>query len=118
MAATPKNGTLMFRGRSGRLYSVSVYVSDVANALITLSNTGTAGTASLNYWRAPENVVLEDYAQITGTADTTALVLQQDGADINGAVLPYAIYLNSLNNRPKIAVPFPAGSLIGAKQVA
>jgi hypothetical protein len=33
MAATPQYGTMLFRGRStGQLYSVDVYISDVAAA--------------------------------------------------------------------------------------
>lgn len=117
MAATPKTGTLFFRG-SRQTYNVNVYVSDVANALITLNANGAAGTGSPTTWRAPENVVLTDFAMTTGTADTTNLTMQQDLANKPATVLPYAAFLTTINTRPPINVSFPAGALIGAVQNA
>jgi len=117
MAATPKTGTLFFKGSRGT-YNVNIYVSDVANALITLSANGTAGTGSPTFWRCPEAVTLVDYAQVTGTADTLSLTIQQDGANRPASILPYATYLTTINTRPAVNMTFPAGALIGAIQNA
>lgn len=121
MAATPQNGLLMFRGtKTSQLYTISGYFNDVANGSVTLNPQGKAGTSSLQYWRCPmnEDVILEDFAMTTGTADTTNIVLTQDGAVLPGTVMAYVPFLSTLNNRPRIAKRFPAGSLIGAIQNA
>ena len=117
MAATPKTGTMFFRGSKGT-YAISIYLSDVANASATWNAQGTSTSSSNQYWRCPEQVVLYDYAQVTGTADTTSISLQQDGATRSGNVLPYLAYLTSINTRPALNVTFPAGALIGAIQNA
>jgi len=116
MSATPQNGTLTFIGKSGRIYNVDIYISDVAGSQATFNASGSAGASSLAYWRSPEDVSLIDYAMVTGTADTKGIVLSQDGATRNGAVLRYANFLNSLNKRTAVNVNFPAGALIGAIQ--
>ena len=118
MAATPKNATFTFKGASGRLYQVDAYVSDVANAYLTWNPNGTAGTGTLQYWVAPENVQLVDYSMITGTADTTTLVMLENGAIKPGSAMRYANQLNSLPFRPALNVQFRAGALIGAQQFA
>lgn len=121
MAATPQRAALTFVGaKSGRIYSIDAYVSDVANAAVTFDPNGAAGASSLQYWQAPsdEAVVLIDYAMVTGTADTTALVLTQGGAIRPGTVLRYTVFLTTIATRPKLSVVFPANSLVGAKQIA
>jgi hypothetical protein len=121
MAATPQRAAFTFVGaKTGRVYSIDAYVSDVANAAVTFDPNGSAGASSLQYWQAPasEDVVLIDYAQVTGTADTTTLVLTQGGAIRSGTVLRYTIFLTSIATRPRLSVRFPANALIGAKQLA
>jgi len=119
MAATPQRAALTFIGaKSGRIYSIDSYVSDVANAAVTFDPNGAAGASSLQYWQPPEDVVLIDYAQVTGTADTTALVLTQGGAIKPGTVLRYTVFLTSIATRPKLSIGFPANALVGAKQIA
>ena len=117
MAATPKTGTWFFKGSRGT-YNVNVYVSDVAGALVTLNANGTAIAGSPTQWRAPENVVLVDFAMTTGTADTTNLIMQQDNANKPASLLPYATFLTTISTRPQVNLSFPAGSLIGAQQNA
>jgi len=118
MAATPKNGVFTFKGRSGRIYNVSVYLSDVANAKITLSSRGKAGTSSDTFWTAPEPVVLIDYSQTTGTADTTVLTLLSDDNTIPGSVLDYVSHVSTSALRPPINVGFRPGAKVGAVQLA
>lgn len=118
MAATPKNGTMTFRGASGKLYIVDTYISDVANAYATFNPNGSAGTGTLQYWVAPENVQLVDFSMITGTADTTGVIMLENGAVKAGSSLRYANQLNTLPFRPALNIAFRQGALIGAQQFA
>lgn len=118
MAATPRYGTAVFKGASGRVYNVDVYVSDVAGALVNWDAGNGASSTSLNYWKAPEVVTLGDISLASGLADTTNIVMTSDGAQIPGARLRYANYLNSLAFRPAINLSFRAGSNVSAIQVA
>jgi hypothetical protein len=112
--AAAQNGTLSFLGASGRTYNVDMYTSDAAaGTQSTFNPSGLAVAGSLNYWRAPEAVTLIDFAMHTGTTQT-GMVLTQDGAVRNGGVLKFVPFLDTIANRPKLAIAFPAGSLIGA----
>jgi hypothetical protein len=116
MAAAPQNGTATFRGRSGRLYTVDTYVSDVAAAQCTFNPNGAAGTASLTYWRPPEPVQLVDFSVVTGLTDTKGAIALQDAAIIPGGTIRWANQLNTLPFRPALNVAFAAGGLIGLQQ--
>lgn len=67
MAATPQYGGMFFRGRSGATYPIDIYISDVNGALINFDGGAGAGSTSPTFWIAPEDVILEDYSQVTGT---------------------------------------------------
>lgn len=111
--ATATNYQLVLVGASGRTYSISGYTADTAGVVNTFSADSTAGSGSLNYWRAPENVVLVDFSIPTGTTQTSN-VMTQDGVKRAGAFIGFVPHLNTNSNRPKLNIPFPAGSLIGA----
>jgi len=117
MVATPKYGSMTFRGASGKTYSVDIYVSDVDGALITWDGGAGAGSASPDFWTPPEDVVLVDYSQVTGTADTEKIRLTVNGRPTQH-VLRYAIHLTSLATRPRLNVGFRAGSRVAALQIA
>lgn len=102
-----------FVGKSGRTYNIMGYTADTAAYTNTYSSTGAAGATSLQYWRAPEDVVLVDFAIPTGTTQVS-MVMTQDGATKNGCVLGFATNLNTLAYRAKVNIPFPAGALIGS----
>ena len=89
----------------------------MANALVTFDGGAGAGASSPNFWIAPENVQLIDYAMVTGTADTTKIRLTSNGKPTTH-VLRYTVYLTSLNNRPPLNVKFAQGSQISAIQLA
>jgi len=117
MAATPKTGNITFRGlRTGRMYGVNIYVSDVANANVLFSANGAAGSGSLNYWQAPEPVIVHDMALLTGTADTTGLQLTSGGAVIPSSSVLYTSILNTLSERSPPRIAFNQGSMVGALQ--
>ena len=75
MAATPQYASFIFVGASGKTYAIDAYVSDVNAALVTFDGGAGAGASSPDFITFPENVVLRDYAQVTGTADTTKIRL-------------------------------------------
>lgn len=116
MVTATSTNQLIFRGKSGRRYTLNCYISDVVAASVLMNINGAAGTASANYWRAPEPVVLTDASIITGPTVAVGMNLQQDGATVAGASLLFGTYLNTLAKTPQLAVAFPAGALIGAVQ--
>ena len=118
MAATPKYGTMLFRGRStGQLYSIDVYISDVANAFIRFDGGAGAGATSETFISFDEPVLLVDYSQVTGTADTEKVRVTANGKP-TPHILRYGIHLTTLNNRPVLNIPFRAGTRISGIQIA
>ena len=116
MAATPKNGTLTFIGLvTGRTYTKEIYRSDVADAKVNWDAGAGASASTDQFWLAPEPVMLIDVALITGTADTTKLQLTRNDIP-TGDIFTYTTYLDSINNRPRVHVPFAAGAKIGSLQ--
>lgn len=113
MVATPKTGTLTFRGdQSGRVYNYSIYDSDVAGAFVTWSLNGTAGSSSVNFISAPENMTLIDVSVVTGIVDTTAILLYLDDAAIPGTLTQWANVVNTLQKRS-----FPPLKIRGGRKV-
>ena len=114
---TPEIGTATFVGRSGRAYTIDVYLSDVAAVAATFNPSGAAGTGSLQFWRCPEDMVLRDFSIITGLTATVGLTWLRDGAQIPGAMIRLANHLNTNPYRPTLNVMFAKGTNIGATQV-
>ena len=114
--ATPENGTMTFKGASGRLYTLDVYVSDVAAAAFVWNPNGSAVAGGSTYWRCPENVTLVDYSVATGNTVAVGAYFTRDGATIPGTSLRTANQLNTLAFRPALKIDFPSGCLIGAVQ--
>ncbi len=117
MVATPKYCQFSFEGVSGQVYNVDGYVSDVNNGLVNLDSGGGASSASDTFWTPPEPVVLRDYAMVTGTADTEKIRITRNGIP-TGNTLRYGAYLDSINNRPPLNVPFGPGEKFGAIQIS
>ena len=118
MAATPQYGTIFLKGvQTQRTYAVDVYISDVASAAVNFDSGSGASSGSDTFYIAPENVILVDFSVVTGLADTTKISINANGVQ-TGNRLRYANQLNSLNNRPQLAIPFRAGSKIAFSQEA
>jgi len=111
--ASAQNGVFTFTGRTGRIYNVDYYTADTAGVLGTFNPSGAAVAGSPTYWRAPEAVVVTDFAMHTGTTQT-GLIMTEDGAIKNGAVIKYVPFLDTIANRPRLNIPFAQGALIGA----
>ena len=108
---------MFFRGRSGKTYSVDIYVSDVNAARINWDGGAGAGTSSPTFWKPPEDVVLEDYSQVTGTADTEKIRLVVNGRP-TAQILRYVPHLTTNASRPKLNVGFTKNSEISALQIS
>jgi hypothetical protein len=117
MTATPQYGACFFKGASGKTYAIDLYISDVNGGLVNWDGGAGAGSSSPTFWTAPENVILIDYSQVTGTADTEKIRLTANGRP-TAHVLRYGVHLTSLNNRPTLSVGFAAGTQIGAFQIS
>ncbi len=117
MAATPQYGTLLFRADSGKTISVDFYVSDVANALVRFDGGAGSGSASPDYWVAPERGVIADMSIITGTADTTKMRLVMNGVPLS-TVIRYSLHVSTNPFRPSINIGMNAGTRLTAFQIA
>jgi len=114
--AAAQNFTLVFVGASGRTYHVSGYTADTAGAICTFSTVGNAGSTSAQYFVPPENVSLVDFSMTTGTTQTS-MVLTDNGATRNGALLMFVPHLSTNSNRPRLNIPFGANRMIGATTI-
>lgn len=117
MVATPQYCAFFFRGKSGKTYSVDGYVSDVNGARITWDGGSGAGTTSPTFWKPPEDVVLEDYSMVTGTADTEKIRLVVNGRPMQ-QVLRYVPHLTTNASRPKLSIGFAQNVEISAFQIS
>lgn len=116
MVTATSTNVLTFKGRSGRVYNVNAYISDVVGAKVTLNMNGAAGAASDTSIRFPEDVALIEAAFITGPTVAAGITLQSDGASLAASPLLLASFLNTLNRLPKLGIGFKAGALISAVQ--
>lgn len=110
MAATPKTGQLVFKGRSGKSYGLTTYNPDVASSFLTFSQVGAAGSASQAFWIVPEDVMLDDAAVVTGIVDTTTVVIQAN--DLSVGSFQWAAVVNTLATRGVPKIGFRAGTKI------
>lgn len=117
MAATPQYGTFFLRAGNGTTRAVDIYLSDVANALVKFDSGAGSSSGSDSFYTIPTDCILEDYSQVTGTADTTKLAITRNNVQ-TGNILRYAVHLTTLNQRPKLAIPFKAGDKLGSIQLA
>lgn len=117
MVATPQYGAMFFKGASGKTYSVDLYVSDVNGARINFDGGSGAGTTSPTFWKPPENVVLVDYSQVTGTADTEKIRLVANGRPLQ-QVLRYVPHLTTNASRPQLQIGFTQNTEISAFQIS
>jgi len=110
MAATPKNGTMIFRGlQSGQSYIRGFYNPDVAGSSITFDGGAGAGASSPNFITFPENVALVDVAVVSGIVDTTQVRLTSNSIP-SVQLLRWTTHLESLNMRPVLNIQVAAGN--------
>jgi hypothetical protein len=111
-----QSAVFRFRGASGQTYAVSAYLNDTATALVTFDLAGKAGANSPNYFKCPETMVLQDVIIAAATGQTATQLLRDNKP--TGDVLLNAVHLASVAFRPALNIPFLAGSLAQAVQLA
>jgi len=118
MAAAPQYGSMVFRGLgSGKTYSVDLYASDVANAVVNLDGGAGASSSSPTFWIPPEDVTLFDFFIHTGMTDTTRIRITSNGRPTSH-ILRYAAQLDTSNARTPLIINFRAGTQVSAIQLA
>lgn len=119
MAATPKVGNVEFTGlRTGKKYAYSIYNSDVAAAFVTWNRMGAAGTGSVTFITAPEDMVLSDVSVVTGIVDTANLLLFIDDGAVPGSLISWANVVNTLQNRQFPRLGISQGRKVQFQEVA
>ena len=118
MVATPQYGSMYFVGlKTGKTYATDIYVSDVNGAKITFDEGAGAGASTADFITFNEPVQLVDFSVVTGTADTEKLRVVAGGSPTRH-VLRYALFLTTLNNRPRLNIKFDANTRISAFQIS
>lgn len=108
-------GTMIMRGKSGRIYSVDVYIPDAVATLLTYNPSGLAAATSPSDYRVPEDVIITDIT--TATAPTAVGgTLKVNSGVVNGGTFRWADRLNTLSNRAKFAIPLRGGDFISILQ--
>jgi len=108
-------GTMVLMGKSGRIYSVDLYIPDAVATFLTFNPSGLAASTSPSDYRVPEDCVLTDVT--TATAPTAVGgTLKVNSGVVNGGTYRWADRLNTLSNRAKFAVPIRAGDFISIVQ--
>jgi len=118
MAAAPQYALGTFVGlKSRQTYTKDIYASDVVAASLAWDDGAGASATSKDEWRAPEPLVMVDFAIHTGMTDTTMVQVTRNGV-MTGDILRYAAHLDTSTGRPKLAIRFNAGDVISGIQRA
>lgn len=108
-------GTIILVGKSGRTYTLDLYVPDATGTNLTFNPSGLAASTSPTSWRAPEAVTIVDVS--IGTAPTAVgCIWQANYTNINGATLRWANQLAANPNRPKLRIGLNAGDIMSSIQ--
>jgi len=108
---TATNGTATFVKDSGETFSVNFYIADVVGTDVKWNLSGLAAAANQAFINAPRNMVLRDLAIKTGPTVMFSLILKRDDVP-TGNVIAISQFLDTLNNRPVLNIPYRAGTKI------
>lgn len=104
-------GTMVLLGKSGRVYTVDVYIPDATGTKLGFNPAGLAGTSSATNYRIPEDCALVDMS--IGTAPTAVgAALTVNSGVVNGGAIRWANQLQTLANRLKMKIPLNQGDFI------
>jgi len=108
-------GTMVLIGKSGRIYSIDLYIPDATGTYLTYNPSGLAASTSPSDYRVNEDCILTD---VTTAAAPTAVggTLKVNSGVVNGGTFRWADRLNTLSNRAKFAVPIRGGDFISVLQ--
>ncbi len=116
MVAAPEYGTFTFQGqRTGRIYNVDMYFSDVADALLNFDGGAGASATSPTSFTAPEDLLLVDVAVVTGGTDTKKFQILRNNQP-TGDFLRHTQHLTTAPFRSPVKLGFRAGTEVRAIQ--
>lgn len=108
-------GTMVVRStRTGATSSIDLYQPDAVATKITFARSGLAGSGSPDFVTFGEDVVIEDISVVTGATAVGGTFYLDDNA--MPTAVRWAIQLNTLNNRPKLAFLVKAGQRFSITQ--
>jgi hypothetical protein len=109
-----QNGTMTLIGKSGRTYTVDLYIPDAVATQLSFNPTGLAAATSPTNLRIPEDCIIYD---VSGAAPTAVgFTISVNSGVVNGGTLRWANQLATLSNRQKLKIPLKAGDIITALQ--
>ena len=118
MVAAPQYGTFVLVGvRSGRIYNVDAYFSDVADALTNFDGGAGASATSPTSFTCPEVVLLQDVSIVTGMTDTTKVQVLRNNQP-TGDFLRFTQHLTTSPARSPVRIGFQAGTELRCIQKA
>lgn len=110
-------GTLVYVGKSGRKYSVSIYLNDTTNNLVRFDESKIAVAGSMDNYTVKEPGAIADICLTTDVATPTHVQILRNGAP-TGDILDATAQLASVVNRPSPICPFNFGDKIQLLQIA
>lgn len=118
MVAAPQFGTMVLVGqRTGRVYNVDTYFSDVVDALSNFDGGGGASATSPTSFTCPEDVLLSDFSIVTGMTDTTKVQVLR-GNQPTGDFLRFTQHLTTAPARSPVRLGFRMGTELRCIQKA
>ena len=113
MAASAGNITLI--GRSGRSYSMDMYIPDAVATQIGFNTVGLATSGSPTTFRCPEDMTLVDISDVAGMTAVGVNLKANDQLIIGGSIR-WASRVSTLSRRAPLSIGFRAGDIISGLQ--
>lgn len=108
---TATNAIATFVKDNGETQSVSFYIADVVGTDVKWNLSALSTSTNQAFITASRNMLLRDIAITTGPTVTKVLIIKRDDVPV-GNVVSIAQYLDSLNSRPPLNIPYRAGAKI------
>jgi len=101
-------GSMVAVGKSGRTYTVDVYVPDAVATLLAFNPSGKAVSTSPDTLKFPEDVVVVDLTTATAPTAVGGTAKINSGV-VNGGTFRWADRINTLSTRFKLSIPVRMG---------
>ena len=108
-------GTMLFKGVSGKVYSVDIHIPDAVATKVTFNGSGLSSSTSSAYWTTPEQGAVIDISA-AGAPTAVGAIFTLDANQFPNECIRWANQSNALNNRPKFMIPVRAGVQLGMLQ--
>ena len=109
------NATMLFKGNSGRVYSIDLQVPDAVATKVTFNGSGLAAATSSAYWSVPEDGFVMDISA-AGAPTAVGAIFILDENQYSNQTIRWANQSNALNERPAHMTPVRKGVQLGLLQ--